>query len=1163
MMPDLPPLPFALPERGRFAVSGVPEGAEALLLAAIAKARPERPIFHIARDDLRMTRIVETLQFFAPDLSVHAFPAWDCLPYDRASPHRDILARRVDVLTILAEAKAGKSAPIVVTTIAAWLQKVPKPAHFAGIGFDLARGQNLPQERLLAFLADHGYYRAATVNEAGEFAQRGSIVDLFPPGAASPLRVDFFGDEVEDLRHFDPLTQRSGERLAAFRLKPVSELTLTASAVAQFRTRYRDAFGAALDDDPLYEAISAGRPFPGMEHWLPLFGLDLVTLAEYLPQAILAFDHQAEEAKRARLDLIADFHQARLDLQSSEKSSGAPVYRPLARDALYLDEVDWQGLIAQSLALFCHPFGAEGPNWLAAPGRPGLSFAEIRTDPAANLYDEAARMLKAELKAGARVLLTAISPGAGERLAHLFDEHGLKKQAAIDRAESWLALPEGTLGRAVLGLESGFRFGSLLIVTEQDLLGERLARAAPRRRKRATLLAELAHFAIGDYLVHADHGIGRYEGLETLAIDGAPHDFLRLTYAGNDKLYVPVENIDVLTRYGGEDQAVELDRLGGIAWQTRKAKVKQRIRDIAGQLLKIAAARALRESEALAPPAGLYDEFCARFPYAETEDQSRAIGDVLSDLASGRPMDRLICGDVGFGKTEIALRAAFIVAMAGKQVAVVTPTTLLCRQHAATFAARFQGLPLRIRQLSRLVSARDATETKADLKAGKVDIVIGTHALLAKSVEFADLGLLIVDEEQHFGVVQKERLKEMRADVNVLTLTATPIPRTLQSALAGIREMSLIATAPVDRLAVRTFVLPFDPVVIREAIQRERFRGGQIFYVCPRIEDLDPVAERLKRLAPDIRVAVAHGRMSPAQLENAMLAFYERRADLLLATNIIESGLDIPSANTLIVHRADLFGLAQLYQLRGRIGRAKLRGYCYLTNPADKPLSASALRRLEVMQSLDHLGAGFSLASHDLDMRGAGNLLGDEQSGHIREVGIELYQSLLAEAVAETRGEQKRREAEEWSPQINVGVAILIPEAYVADLSLRLGLYRRVADLDNQAETDAFAAEMIDRFGPLPDEVENLLGIVAIKRACRAAGIERIEAGPKGAVIGFRHRQFAAPDRLIAFIQNRADRISIRPDHKLVYRQDWETPKARIAGIRRLAQSLADLAAPK
>jgi transcription-repair coupling factor (superfamily II helicase) len=1156
------PLPFDLPQSGRHDVGGVPDGYDAHLVAGIARARSLNGVLHVARDDLRMARMVEALHFVAPDLEVLSFPAWDCLPYDRASPHRDILAARIEILSQLAAAGAsGRPLPIVVTTVAGFLQKVPAASAFKGATLDLARGKEVPQEKLVEYLLGNGYLRNATVSEPGEFSVRGGIIDLFPPGTPQPLRIDFFGDEIEDIRLFDPLSQRSQEKRDSFVIKPVNEVTLTPAAIEAFRTSYRETFGTSGTDDPLYEAISAGRHYAGMEHWLPLFGTPLVPLDAYLPQAIIVLDHQADEAKRARLDTIADFHSARTELQRAERESGAPVYRALPIDRLYLNDADWRGFARKHVVMAFHHFGTGSVETLEAGGTPGLNFAEARTNPDVNVYDAAAKAIRAEQQSGKRVLLTAVSQGAVERIGHLLSEHGLGKQVAVENLAEFMAWPRDMLGRAALGLETGFSADGMLVVTEQDILGDRLTRTVSRKRKSETFLAELANFSAGDFVVHVDHGIGRYEGLETLDVGGAPHDCLRLTYAGNDKLYVPVENIEVLSRYGGEDAIVELDKLGGAAWQARKARVKQRIRDIAAHLMKVAAQRAIRESEPLTAPAGLFDEFCARFPYAETEDQQRAIDDVLADIASGKPMDRLVCGDVGFGKTEVALRAAFVAAMGGKQVAVVTPTTLLCRQHYKNFAERFRGFPVQVRQLSRLVGAKETKEIKEELKAGKVDIVIGTHALLAKSVEFSDLGLVIVDEEQHFGVAQKERLKELRGDIHVLTLTATPIPRTLQLALTGIREMSLITTAPVDRLAVRTFVLPFDPVVIREAILREQFRGGQIFYVCPRIEDLDMVAERVRKLVPEVKLVTAHGQMPATALEKAMTAFYDRSYDMLLATNIIESGLDIPSANTMIIHRADILGLSQLYQLRGRIGRSKLRGYCYLTTVPNKALTQSAEKRLEVMQTLDQLGAGFTLASHDLDIRGAGNLLGEEQSGQVREVGVELYQQLLEEAVMEARGEARAAQKQDWAPQINLGTSVLIPEDYVTDLSVRLGLYRRIATLENDNEAEAFAAEMIDRFGKLPVEVENLLKIVAVKRLCRTAGIERIEAGPKGAVLSFRHNRFAKPEKLIDFISRRSEIISVRPDHKLVYRQDWLDADARVSGVRKLMDKLSELAA--
>ena len=1159
--------PLALPPAGRVTLAQAPEGLDALALARLVLDSPGGLCLHIARDDARTARIEDLLGFFAPGLEVLLFPAWDCLPYDRVSPRPDILAARLAVLSRLIERRSEREpAPcVVLTTVNAASQRVVPEDLFTERLLSLKCHAEMTPARVTGFLTANGYHRTATVREPGEFAVRGGIVDLFPPSVTEPLRLDFFGDELESIRGFDPTTQRSTGSLETVALKPVNEVLLTEDSISRFRGGYRAAFGVAKAD-PLYEAVSAGRPHPGMEHWLPLFYDELVTLFDYLPRVPITLDHQAEEVRQARAETIADFYAARRSLEGAAES-GEWIYRPLPPERLYLDEETWQRSLAGhrggDFSAFAVP--EEGGEVLSLGGQSGLDFTEARKRADGQLYDLLRDSLKTEQAAGTRVLIGAFSAGARDRLAHVLAEHGLERLQPVTSWAEVEASPPGSLSLAVLQLDKGFRLPGLLIVTEQDILGERIARKSARQKRPDNFLTEVSALEAKDLVVHVDHGIGRYEGLETLTVSGAAHDCLKVVYHGGDKLFVPVENIEVLSRFGSEDATVDLDRLGGANWQQRKAKVKERLQAMAGELIKVAAARELKQVEVLNQPEGLYDEFAARFPYPETEDQQRAIEDCLAGLAKGRPMDRLVCGDVGFGKTEVALRAAFVTAMSGKQVAVVVPTTLLARQHNQTFRERFAGLPIKIRQLSRLVSARDQRLTREGLKDGTVDIVVGTHALLAKSIEFRDLGLLIVDEEQHFGVKQKERLKTLRADVHVLTLTATPIPRTLQLAMSGVKEMSLIASPPVDRLAVRTFVLPYDPVIVREAIMREHFRGGQTFYVCPRIQDLGELTERLAKLVPEVKVAVAHGQLPPADLERVMEDFYDRKFDLLLSTNIVESGLDIPSANTLILHRADMFGLAQLYQLRGRIGRSKTRGYAYLTLPPGRLLTAAALRRLEVMQTLDTLGAGFQLASHDMDIRGAGNLLGEEQSGHVREVGIELYQQMLEEAVANARAggsaEAAPAAAEAFSPQIAIGSSVLIPEGYVSDLSVRLGLYRRLADLVDRQEIEAFAAELIDRFGPLPAEVENLLQVMAIKQLCRDAGVEKVEAGPKGAVVTFHKAQFARPEALIAFIQSAAGKVKLRPDHSLFYGRKWELAEQRLKGVHNLLRELVELAA--
>ena len=1163
--PSFPSLPVErLLKAPHMIASGVPEGLDALLLGELARQTPRgAPILHIARDANRLVTLEDAIAFFAPDVTVLTFPAWDGVPYDRVAPNADTIARRIATLSELThrETAGNKSSLIVLTTVNAVVQRVPPRAFIAASSMRLAAGNAVSMQELVERLEVSAYGRAGTVTDPGQYAVRGGILDLYPPGA-QPVRLDFFGDTLESIRAFDPETQRTAARLDSVELLPMSELVLTPDVRRAFRQRYVELFGPVTGDDPLYESISAGRQRQGMEHWLPLFHDRLDTLFDYLPGALVSLDPLVDDARTKRLEQVADHYEARAQALE-RKAFGAPPYHPVPPESMFLSEAEWQQALAsrQTIALdpFEHP-ETPGGKIVSFGGRQGHSFAAERQTEGGYVFDAVvahAKRLKGEDK---RVIVACWSNGARERLATLLWEHGIGETMGVESFADAIALPHATTAFAVLPLETGFEAPGLAVIDEQDILGDRLVRKT-RGKRGADVLTEVSSLSVGDLVVHADHGIGRFVGLTAIEAAEKPHDCLELHYSGGDKLYLPVENIELLSRYGSDEAGVQLDRLGGVAWQTRKARLKKRIRDMAEKLIKVAALRELRQAPVLTPPDGLYNEFSARFPYEETEDQETSIEAVLDDLASGRPMDRLICGDVGFGKTEVALRASLIAVLAGKQVAVVVPTTLLARQHFYTFTERFRGFPVKIAQASRLVTAKDRAEVKKGLKSGDIDIAIGTHALLAKSAEFANLGLLIVDEEQHFGVQHKERLKQLREDVHVLTLTATPIPRTLQLALSGVREMSLISTPPVDRLAVRTYVTPFDPVILREALLRERFRGGQTFYVVPRISDLDDAAAFLEEHAPELKVARAHGQIGSRELDSVMNAFYDRQFDVLLSTSIVESGLDIPSANTLIVHRADMFGLAQLYQLRGRVGRSKIRAYAYFTIPADARLTPGAERRLKVLQSLDTLGAGFVLASHDLDIRGAGNLLGEEQSGHIREVGVELYQSMLEEAVAALRGGQEGEVEDQWSPRINLGTSVLIPEDYVPDLQVRLGLYRRLSGVETHDAIEAFAAELIDRFGPLPEEVRHLLDVVEIKGLCRQAGIEQIDAGPKGAVIAFRNKTFANPEGLIAFIREEGARVKLQPDHRLIYYANWATPEARLQGTRELLKRLVKIAA--
>ena len=1136
-------------------ISGAPEGYDArLILDQMDKSGA--PVCHIARDASRLAATRDALRFFAPDMPVVEFPGWDCLPYDRVSPNADISAQR---MATLAGLTAGMPARFVLlTTLNAATQRVPERALLQQAAFTAKVGNRIDEKGLRAFLVRMGFVQSPTVMEPGDYAVRGGIIDIFPPGHAGPVRLDLFGDVLDGARRFDATTQRTTEKLDMIELAPVSEVILDEASITRFRQNYRIEFGAAGTDDPLYEAVSAGRKHQGVEHWLPFFHERLETLFDYLPEAVITCDDQLTPARLARWDSVADQYETRrLAMQS--KSRIDSVYKPCPPELLYLDEAGWTtALEGRRVVSFAVLSQATGLGVTNAGGRLGRNFSPERQLENISLFGALADHVKARMEGGP-VVIASYSEGARERLSGLIEDEGLAEAIPITDATR---IGKRGLHLAIWGLEHGFEGpfgdGTLTVISEQDVLGDRLIRAPRKKRRAENFLTETQSLTPGDLVVHVDHGIGRYQGLEVVTAAGAAHECILLEYAEAAKLYLPVENIELLSKYGHDEGL--LDRLGGGAWQAKKAKLKERIREMADKLIRVAAERALRRAPIMEPPPGMWDAFSARFPYQETDDQLRAIGDVLTDMASGQPMDRLVCGDVGFGKTEVAMRAAFIAAMSGVQVAIIAPTTLLARQHAQSFQERFRGFPLNVRSLSRFIKAKEAEETRKGMANGTIDIVVGTHALLAKSVRFQNLGLLIIDEEQHFGVSHKERLKQMRSDVHVLTLTATPIPRTLQLSLSGVRDLSIIGTPPVDRLAIRTYVSEFDAITLREALLREHYRGGQSFYVVPRISDLPEIEDFLQNQLPELSYVVAHGQMAAGELDDRMNAFYDGKFDILLATTIVESGLDIPTANTMVVHRADMFGLAQLYQIRGRVGRSKTRAYAYLTTKPRAKLTATAEKRLRVLGSLDTLGAGFTLASQDLDIRGAGNLLGEEQSGQMRDVGYELYQSMLEEAIAKIRSGQMEGLSDaddQWAPQINLGVPVLIPEDYVPDLDVRLGLYRRLSSLSTKVELEGFAAELIDRFGKLPREVNTLLLVVRIKAMCKKAGIAKLDGGPKGATIQFHNDKFASPEGLVAFIQGQNGLAKVR-DNKIVVRRDWKKDADKIKGAFAIARDLAE-----
>lgn len=1143
--------------------SSVAKGFGAFLAGNFAQ-NSSTDILYILEDGTALADAAAEAAYLYPDLQILKFPAWDTVPYDRTSPNPAIVAQRIACLAELVSNPTPKKPRLILTSVGAVLQKLPPQKIFLNSMREVSVGNKLNFDDFLHYAAVNGYTRTAQVFEPGEFAVRGDIIDIFPTGTEEPLRIDLFDDEVERIRKFDVMTQRTTGELKSYRFEVMSEVVLDANTIKCFRSKYREAFGADFNGDEIYEAVSSGRKYIGVENWLPFFYNDpLLTLFDYVPAAALVVSDKVFEAAVSKADSIADYYHARLEALKIKSSTETEAYRPVQPELLYLTDKQFEQKTVDKKAVVLTAMNIPASETVIdCQLVPGRDFSSAKNIAAGEVYLELKNYL-AENKKLKRVIACS-SEGSRERLFSLMSEYEIPELTFADTWQEALQKASSKTVLTLMPLAHGFKGEGLCLISEQDILGEKQNRRKQKKFTSKDFIADVSSLSVGELVVHIEHGIGRFMGLETITAGGAPHDCLKIIYAHEDKLFVPVENIDVLSRYGLDDDNIELDTLGGAAWSAKKARVKAKIRDIAEKLIKIAAERHLKKAECFVPPQGMFDDFCARFPYNETDDQLNAISDVMADLNAAIPMDRLICGDVGFGKTEVALRAAFAVAASGAQVALIVPTTLLARQHYQNFKDRLEGFPIRVRMLSRLVTPKEARETKEGLKEGSVEIVIGTHALLSEKIEFCNLGLLIIDEEQHFGVAHKEKLKQIKSDVHVLTLTATPIPRTLQMSLTGVKSLSVIATPPVDRLAARSFVMPFDKVMIKEAVYREKYRGGQTFFVCPRVSDIHEVEKELKNLLPDIKILVAHGQMPVKQLEEVMNEFADGQGDILLSTTIIESGIDMPRVNTMIVYRADMFGLAQLYQLKGRIGRSKVRGYAYFTIPPKRKLKPIAERRLSILQALDTLGAGFSLASHDMDIRGAGNILGEEQSGHIKEVGVSLYQHMLEEEVLRLRSgvlaDEQAKEVQDWAPQITTGIPIMIPESYVRDLGIRLGLYKRIGDIkDNDGIVD-MKEELIDRFGKLPPEVENLLTTVEIKIMCRTAGIDRVDAGAKGLLIGFRNNVFSKPEKLMDLIVSSFGAIKVRPDQRLFIEKDLSSYDTRVAVIKQYVGKIAALA---
>lgn len=1145
-------------------VSGVAKDAEAFVLKDLFY-KTNQDILCILSDGVSLNQVYNTLHVIAPKIDVLMFPAWDTVPYDRVSPNAGILSKRIETLAKLVLEQNKTQHKIVLCSVGGAVQKLPPKKIFLNTRKILKVGEKLGFDEFLHYVSINGYSRVEQVMESGEYAVRGDIIDIFPSGFSKPLRIDLFDDEIERLRLFEVETQRSTENLQYFGFDSANEVILDKNTIKNFRSKYREAFGSDGIKDEIYENISNGKKYLGMENWLPFFYEDaLPDIFSYMPEANIVLGIDTENALKAKIETIADHYQARLEALKVRDVSEVDIYRPILPDLMFLAEQEFNKKVhSRKYCRLSNLTFPDDKNIIDYGTHPQKNFASLKNVNGLTVYEDLANEFKQNtLK---KKIICCYTEGSLDRMyGTLKDNHFTNLVITSSWQEAEKESGKGKIVLLILELQHGFNSPEYFVVTEQDIWGERKNLRSKRKVSAENLISDISSLNIGEYVVHIEHGIGRFEGLENIVTDGAAHDCLKLIYAHNDKLYVPVENIDVISRYGSEDSNVILDVLGGSAWEAKKSRVKEKIRDIAEKLIKIAAERQTHQAEIFIPERGPYDEFCSRFLYTETDDQLNAVQDVIKDLSLGQPMDRLICGDVGFGKTEIALRAAFTVATGGAQVAVVVPTTLLARQHYLNFKERLKGFPIKVKMLSRLVSAKEAKSIKNELKEGSLEIVIGTHALLAKDIEFCNLGLLIIDEEQHFGVAHKERLKQLKSDVHILTLSATPIPRTLQLSLTGVKQLSIIATPPVDRLAARTFVMPFDKVMIREAIYREKYRGGQVFFVCPRVSDILQIEPKLRELVPDIKIAVAHGQMTPTHLEDVMCDFADGKADILLSTTIIESGIDLPNVNTMIIYRSDMFGLAQLYQLRGRIGRSKLRGYCYFTIPHQKMLTPIAEKRLNILQALNQLGAGFSLANHDLDIRGAGNILGVEQSGHIKDVGIALYHHLLEEEInrLKTSDDKKSHEAvtnDDWSVQITTGVPIIIPENYVADLGVRLGLYKRIGNLKTAEEISDMREELIDRFGQIPEEVENLLKTVEIKQICQLANIERIDAGARGVLVMFHNNIFKNVDKLMDFVNKQFGTIKIRPDQKLFIEKDLSQYEVRLETIKKYVTKLYEL----
>ena len=1145
-----PPLGDSLPSKVRW---GQLSGASAALAISRLAEQASQPLLVVTPDNLSAQQLNDDIHFFRQTDSypVLNFPNWETLPYDRFSPHEDIISERLKTLIELPELRRG----IIIVACSSLMQRVPPREYVIGQAFHFRVGDFLEAEALRTRMTSSGYLHVSQVMEHGEYAYRGSIIDIFPMGAVHPYRIDLFDNQIDSIRCFDPDSQLSTEKIAAIELLPAHEFPLSETGISHFRTAWRQHFSGNPLNCPIYQAISEGISPAGAEYYLPLFFDQTLSLLAYLPETarIIRYHDINAAAEQYWHEVQHRYEQFRHDL-SRPLLTPAEVFFPV-------DELFHQLNQFSEIYITPDPLKPSSSHFnFTAEFAPNLPIDRHATPPAAALANFIAETSN-------RILFCAGSAGRREVLIDLLQSIDCLSKVFNDWHEFMISsekigITVGPLARGIRLIDAG-----IIIITETELYGDQVIQRRQRQAKRFDadkIIRDLTELRIGTPVVHIQHGVGRYCGLQILDVGEVQTEFLVLQYEGDDKIYVPITSLELISRYGGADpDNAPLNRLGTDKWSRAKQKAAEKIRDIAAELLEIYAKREAQIGHQFTLPTENYSRFAAAFPFETTEDQQQTIEQVIADMTSEKMMDRLVCGDVGFGKTEVAMRAAFVAAENGKQVAVLVPTTLLASQHYENFNDRFADFAINIQLLSRFRSHEEQAAVLQDLQAGKADIVIGTHRLLQKDIKFRDLGLVIIDEEHRFGVNQKEILKAMRAHVDILSLTATPIPRTLNLALSGMRDISMITTPPARRLSVKTFVQEHNPIVIREAILREILRGGQVFFLHNKVQTIMAVAEQLQSWVPEAKFEIAHGQMPERQLEKVMRDFYHQQFNVLICTTIIENGIDIPTANTIIINRADHFGLAQLHQLRGRVGRSHHQAYAYLLTPEPKAMTSDAVKRLEAICALEDLGVGFSLATHDLEIRGAGEILGEEQSGHVQTIGFQLFMELLERAVTSLREHSNIELNLEPSPEIEVNchASALIPEDYMPDINNRLSFYKRIASCKSNSELDALQVELIDRFGLLPDALKRLFQISELKLQAQHLGIQKIDINRKGGKLRFIAKPNIDPKNIIQLVQSDPKQYRFEGPQVLAFNITLEQPNQRIQYLQRLFKLLESRAA--